>query len=56
MTDIPKCMTGVELIGHGDYDMLRLRSDIPVPNPGAVEVLIRVEASAVNNTDINTSA
>lgn len=30
------------------------RSDIPVPTPGAKDVLIKVGAAGVNNTDINT--
>lgn len=51
---IPKTMTAVLLTGHGDTDRLVLRHDVPVPAPRAEEVLIRVAASAVNNTDINT--
>ncbi|WP_333814994.1 alcohol dehydrogenase family protein [Tabrizicola sp.] len=46
-------MTAVLLTGHGDTDRLVLRHDVPVPAPRAGEVLIRVAASAVNNTDIN---
>ncbi len=51
---IPKMMTAVLLTGHGDMDKLAWRTDVPVPRPKAGEVLIRVAASAVNNTDINT--
>lgn len=51
---IPDVMTGVQLVGHGGIDQLVYRTDIPVPVPGAGEVLIRVAAAAVNNTDINT--
>jgi NADPH:quinone reductase-like Zn-dependent oxidoreductase len=47
-------MTGVQLVGHGGIDMLVYREDIPTPAPGPGEVLIRVAAAAVNNTDINT--
>ena len=47
-------MRGVWLTGHGDLDKLELRNDIPVPHPGRREVLIRVAAAGVNNTDINT--
>jgi NADPH:quinone reductase-like Zn-dependent oxidoreductase len=47
-------MTAVLLTGHGGYDKLELRYDVPVPTPHAGEVLIRVAAAAVNNTDINT--
>ncbi len=52
--NIPRVMTGVQLIGHGGFDQLILRHDIPVPHAQADEVLIRVGASSVNNTDINT--
>ncbi len=52
--NIPRVMTGVQLVGHGGFDQLILRHDIPVPHPQADEVLIRVGASSVNNTDINT--
>jgi NADPH:quinone reductase-like Zn-dependent oxidoreductase len=34
--------------------MLAYREDIPVPTPGPRDVLIRVAAAGVNNTDINT--
>lgn len=47
-------MTAVLLTGHGGTDRLEVRDDVPVPRPGPGEVLIRVGASAVNNTDINT--
>jgi len=49
-----KQMRGVWLTGHGGPDKLELRSDIPVPQPGPREVLIRVAAAGINNTDINT--
>jgi NADPH:quinone reductase-like Zn-dependent oxidoreductase len=54
MNDLPKTMHGVWLTGHGGLDKLVLRSDIPVPCPNPQEVLIRVAAAGVNNTDINT--
>ena len=47
-------MRAVVLTGHGGYECLTLRDDVPVPVPRADEVLIRVSAAAVNNTDINT--
>ncbi|MEH6454959.1 MAG: alcohol dehydrogenase family protein [Cocleimonas sp.] len=47
-------MTGVYLTGHGGLDNLDYRDDIPVPLPKANEVLIRVTAAGMNNTDINT--
>lgn len=51
---IPRTMSAVLLTGHGDFDVLDYRSDIPVPVPQPGEVLIRVAAAGVNNTDINT--
>ncbi|MGH1484264.1 MAG: alcohol dehydrogenase family protein [Geminicoccales bacterium] len=47
-------MTGVVLIGHGGPECLDWREDLPVPTPGPGDVLIRVAAAGVNNTDINT--
>ena len=54
MNPIPETMTAVQLVGHGGPDMLVLRDDVPVPVPGAGEVLIRVGACGMNNTDVNT--
>lgn len=54
MGAIPKVMRGVQLTGHGGFDKLVLRNDIPMPNPGPHEVLIKVSAAGVNNTDLNT--
>lgn len=51
---LPATMSGVVLTGHGGFDKLEFRSDLPVPQAGPGEVLIRVAASAINNTDINT--
>ena len=50
----PDQMEAVLLMGHGGPDQLVYRRDVPVPQPGPGEVLIRVGASAVNNTDVNT--
>lgn len=47
-------MTAVLLTGHGGFDALSVQHDVPVPTPGPDEVLIRVTAAGVNNTDINT--
>jgi NADPH:quinone reductase-like Zn-dependent oxidoreductase len=54
MHHVPSRMRGVWLTGHGGFDKLALRDDIPVPAPGPTEVLIKVSAAGVNNTDINT--
>ncbi|TYB84014.1 alcohol dehydrogenase family protein [Oceaniovalibus sp. ACAM 378] len=50
----PNTMKAIVLTGHGGLDKLEWREDVPVPLPEAGEVLIRVGASAVNNTDVNT--
>ncbi len=51
---LPKVMNGVVLTGHGGPEMLEWRSDLPVPEPSKGDVIVRVGAAAVNNTDINT--
>ncbi len=51
---IPAVMRAVLLTSHGGYDKLELRDDVPVPIPGPDDVLVRVAAAGVNNTDINT--
>ena len=47
-------MSGVLLTGHGGPERLVWREDLDVPVPGPGDVLIRVAAAAVNNTDLNT--
>ena len=47
-------MRGVQLTAHGGPEALVYRTDIPVPVPGRSEVLIKVGAAGINNTDINT--
>ena len=47
-------MTAVLLTGHGGFEALEYRDDVPVPELQADEVLIRVAAAGINNTDINT--
>lgn len=51
---MPATMRAVLLTGHGGYDKLELHDDVPVPVPGRDDVLIRIAAAAINNTDINT--
>jgi NADPH:quinone reductase-like Zn-dependent oxidoreductase len=51
---LPRLMSAVVLKGHGGFDQLEYREDIPVPAPGAGEVLVQIGAAGVNNTDINT--
>ena len=47
-------MKAVLLTGHGGPEKLEYREDVPVPEPGASEVLVRVSAAGVNNTNIWT--
>ncbi len=51
---IPATMRAVVLTGHGGLDKLEYREDWPTPVPGPGEVLVRVGACGLNNTDINT--
>ncbi len=51
---LPPRMSGVVLMGHGGPEMLAHRDDLIVPAPGNHDVIIRVRAAGVNNTDINT--
>lgn len=47
-------MRATILTGHGGLDKLEYRDDVPTPAPGPGEVLVRVGACGMNNTDINT--
>ena len=51
---VPSIMSGVRLMGHGGLDQLVYSHDIPTPQPKANEVLLKVLAAGINNTDINT--
>jgi len=51
---LPKTMTAMVTMGHGGLDQMVLHSDWPRPDPGPGEVLIRVGACGLNNTDVNT--
>ncbi|WP_433505564.1 zinc-binding dehydrogenase [Pseudonocardia halophobica] len=50
---VPVDMTAAVLTGFGGPEALRLQR-VPVPVPGPGEVLIRVAAAAINNTDVWT--
>lgn len=54
MSTPPDRMRAALLTGHGGPEMIEVRDDVTVPSPGAGEVLVRVAACGVNNTDINT--
>jgi NADPH:quinone reductase-like Zn-dependent oxidoreductase len=47
-------MTAMVLTGHGGAEALAYRHDVPTPVPASGEVLIRVGAAGINNTDIAT--
>ena len=52
--NIPDTMKGVQLTGHGGLEKLVWNDTIPTPRSGPEDVLVRVLAAGVNNTDINT--
>lgn len=54
MTNLPTTMKAMVLTGHGGLDMYEWHEDWPVPIPGRHEVLIKVGACGMNNTDVNT--
>ena len=54
MKNIPKTMHAVLLTGHGGLEKLEYKTDVEVPVPKGDEVLIKVAAAGINNTDINT--
>ena len=47
-------MRAVLLRAHGGFDQLDVRGDVAVPSPEPGQVLVKVAAAGVNNTDINT--
>lgn len=49
--DLPESMYAMVLTGHGGINKLEYRDDWPVPKPEPGEVLVRVTATAKNNTD-----
>ena len=53
-TPLPEKMQAVQLVGHGGFEKLVFNNSLPLPECGEYQVLIQVEAAALNNTDINT--
>ena len=53
-SELPETMSAMVTMGHGGPDMLAWREDWPVPRPGPDDVLVKVGACGLNNTDINT--
>jgi NADPH:quinone reductase-like Zn-dependent oxidoreductase len=53
MSDLPETMRAAVTTAHGGPEVVEMR-DVPVPRPGPDEVLVRVAAAALNNTDLWT--
>ncbi|GAA4888110.1 alcohol dehydrogenase family protein [Ferrimonas pelagia] len=51
---LPNHMLAWQLLGHGGPEQLAQNTRTPLPTLASSDVLIKVAASAVNNTDINT--
>ena len=49
---LPSTMAAVLLTGHGGLDKLQYRTDVPTPRPAPGEVVIKVTACGMNNTDV----
>ena len=47
-------MKAMVLTGHGGLDKYAWHEDWPMPELGPMEVLIKVGACGLNNTDVNT--
>jgi NADPH:quinone reductase-like Zn-dependent oxidoreductase len=54
MTMIPETMNAFVLKEHGDMDALEFHEAWPTPTATGAEVLIKVGACGLNNTDVNT--
>ena len=54
MTNLATTMRAVVLTGHGGLDKLAYHEDWPAPIADKGEVIIKVGACGLNNTDINT--
>ncbi|MEX0278374.1 MAG: alcohol dehydrogenase family protein [Ruegeria sp.] len=50
----PTTMQAMVTMGHGDLDQMVWHEDWPCPAPASGEVLIKVGACGLNNTDVNT--
>ena len=52
--DLPTTMRAMVTMGHGGLEQMVFHPDWPRPKPAAGEVLIKVGACGLNNTDVNT--
>ncbi len=51
---LPDTMKAMVTMGHGGLEQMVLHENWPRPEPAAGEVLIKVAACGLNNTDVNT--
>lgn len=51
---LPDTMQAMVLTRHGDLDAYVWHDDWSVPRPGPMDVILRVGACGLNNTDVNT--
>ena len=51
---LPTTMRAMVTMGHGDLDQMVWQDAWPRPEPAPDEVLIKVGACGLNNTDVNT--
>lgn len=51
---LPNTMKAMVTMGHGGLEQIVLHTDWPRPDPNPGEVLVRVRACGLNNTDVNT--
>ena len=51
---LPPTMRAMVTMGHGDMDQMVFHTEWPRPEPAEGEVLVRVGACGLNNTDVNT--
>lgn len=51
---LPKTMRAMVTMGHGGLDQIVQHDDWPMPEPAPGEVLVKVGACGLNNTDVNT--
>lgn len=52
--DLPTTMRAMVTMGHGGLEQMVFHPEWPRPEPAACEVLIKVGACGLNNTDVNT--
>lgn len=52
--ELPETMRAMVTMGHGGLDQMVWHEDWPRPAPGSGEVLVKVAACGLNNTDVNT--